>query len=58
MEHDTDAQSDSAPATAGVGTPQGRERARRLLADGRDRMSQQDWADLRERFGVRVRHVA
>lgn len=58
MEHDTDAQTDSAAATAAVGTPQGREDARKLLADGRDRMSRQDWDALREQFGVRVRHVA
>lgn len=58
MERDTDATNGQDSMPAGAGTPQGRERARRLLAAGRDRMGPQDWAALQERFGRRPRQIA
>ncbi len=56
MEQDAERQDTGTPTEAG--TPEGRAWARRVLDEGRARMSEQDWAALREQFGVRARRVA
>ena len=57
MEQDANPQSD-VPRPTGVGTPEGLAQAMRLLDGGRAGMPEQDWADLRVRFGRRERQIA
>jgi hypothetical protein len=55
MEQDANPQHELA---AGVGTPEGLARAKRLLDEGRERMTEQDWDDLRVKFGRRQRQIS
>lgn len=57
MEQDANPLSDEPPAAV-VGTPEGRAEARRLLDEGRERMTERDWDDLRVKFGRRQRQIA
>lgn len=56
MAHDTEHQDAGTPTE--VGTPEGRAWARKVLAEARARMTEQDWSELQERFGRRERRAA
>jgi hypothetical protein len=53
-----DTEREDVPRPTEIGTPEGRAWARKVLDEGRARMTDADWQRLRDRFGHRERHIA